>query len=159
MRRPVFALAGLLALLIAAAAGAVQPDEMLQDPTLESRARDLSAEIRCLVCQNQSIDDSDASLARDLRLLVREQIKQGRSDSEIRDYLVDRYGTFVLLDPPFRASTLVLWLGPLFVLLAGGAGLIVYLRGRSRIAADGSALSEDEMARIERLIGDGDRRA
>jgi cytochrome c-type biogenesis protein CcmH len=149
----------LLALLVAAAAGAVQPDEMLQDPTLESRARDLSAEIRCLVCQNQSIDDSDASLARDLRLLVREQIKQGRSDSEIRDYLVDRYGTFVLLDPPFRASTLVLWLGPLFVLLVGGAGLIVYLRGRSRIAADGSALSEDEMARIERLIGDGDRRA
>ena len=159
MRRAVFALAGLLALLVAAAAGAVQPDEVLKDPALESRARALSAEIRCLVCQNQSIDDSDASLARDLRLLVREQIKQGRSDSEIRDYLVDRYGTFVLLDPPFRASTLVLWLGPLFVLLVGGAGLIVYLRGRSRIAADGSALSEDEMARIERLIGDGDRRA
>jgi cytochrome c-type biogenesis protein CcmH len=159
MRRPVVALAGLLALLFATTATAVQPDEVLKDPALESRARTLSAEIRCLVCQNQSIDDSDAGLARDLRLLVREQIKQGRSDSEIRDYLVDRYGTFVLLDPPFRASTLVLWLGPLFVLLVGGAGLIVYLRGRSRIAADGSALSEDEMARIERLIGDGDRRA
>jgi cytochrome c-type biogenesis protein CcmH len=158
MRRAVLAFVGLVALLVVAAAGAVQPDEMLKDPALEARARNLSADIRCLVCQNQSIDDSDAGLARDLRLLVREQIQRGRSDSEIRDYLVDRYGTFVLLDPPFRASTLVLWLGPLFVLLAGGAGLIVYLRGRSRIAADGNALSEDETARIERLLGDGDGR-
>jgi len=159
MRRPVFAVAGLLMLLVAAAASAVQPDEVLKDPALEARARDLSAEIRCLVCQNQSIDDSDAGLARDLRLLVREQIQQGRSDSDIRDYLVARYGTFVLLNPPFRVSTLVLWLGPLFVLLAGGAGLIVYLRSRSRSAADASALSADELARIERLLGDGDGRA
>jgi cytochrome c-type biogenesis protein CcmH len=158
MRRPVFAFAGLLALLVAAAAGAVQPDEVLKDSALEARARSLSADIRCLDCQNQSIDDSDAGLARDLRLLVREQIQQGRSDSEIRDYLVARYGTFVLLDPPFRVSTLVLWLGPLFVLLAGAAGLIVYLRSRGRSATDAGTLSADERARIERLLGDGDGR-
>ncbi|MPY73321.1 MAG: cytochrome c-type biogenesis protein CcmH [Alphaproteobacteria bacterium] len=150
---------GLAALLTAFAAAAVQPDEMLKDPAQESRARALSAEIRCLVCQNQSIDDSDASLARDLRLLVRDQISQGRSDGEIRDFLVERYGAFVLLDPPFRGSTLVLWLGPAIVLLAGAAGLAIYFRSRRRSAADAVALSDDERARLERLLDDRDRRA
>jgi cytochrome c-type biogenesis protein CcmH len=157
MGRVAAAALGLLALCLASAALAVQPEEMLKDPALESRARALSAEIRCLVCQNQSIDDSDASLARDLRVLVRDQIQQGRSDAEIRRFLVDRYGTFVLLRPPFHISTALLWLGPLLVLLAGAAGLAFYFRGRSRNAAAG-ALSADELARIERLLHDGDGR-
>lgn len=159
MRRIRPTLLGLAALFTAFSAAAVQPDEMLKDPAQESRARALSAEIRCLVCQNQSIDDSEASLARDLRLLVRDQISQGRSDAEIRDFLVERYGTFVLLDPPFRGSTLVLWLGPAVVLLAGAAGLAIYFRSRRRSAADAVALSDDERARLDRLLDDRDRRA
>ena len=159
MRRAAAALMGLTALAAAHAASAVQPDEMLKDPALEARARALSADIRCLVCQNQSIDDSDASLARDLRLLVREQIKQGRSDGEIRDFLVERYGAFVLLDPPLQGSTLLLWAGPAIVLLAGAAGLAIYFRNRRRSAPDGETLSDDERARVERLLGDEDRRA
>jgi len=157
MARVASAALGLLVLCLASASLAVQPEEMLKDPAQESRARALSAEIRCLVCQNQSIDDSDASLARDLRVLVRNQIQQGRSDAEIRRFLVDRYGTFVLLRPPFHISTALLWLGPLLVLLAGAAGLAFYFRGRNRNAAAG-ALSADELARIERLLHDGDGR-
>src|SRR3982751_3789535 len=100
------------------AARAVQPDEILSDSTLESRARVLSKELRCMVCQNQSIDDSDAPLARDLRLLVRERLKGGDSDQEVLDFLVARYGNFVLLKPPFNWHTSLLWLGPPSVLLA-----------------------------------------
>jgi cytochrome c-type biogenesis protein CcmH len=159
MTRAAAALVGLAAMAAAFAASAVQPDEMLKDPALEARARALSADIRCLVCQNQSIDDSDASLAKDLRLLVRDQIKQGRSDGEIRDFLVERYGAFVLLDPPFQGSTLLLWLGPAIVLLAGAAGLAVYFRSRRRSAPDADTLSDDELARVARLLDDGDRRA
>lgn len=133
---------------------AVQPDEMLRDPAQEARARALSAEIRCLVCQNQSIDDSSADLARDLRLLVRDQIKSGRSDQQIRDFLVERYGTFVLLDPPIQISTLLLWFGPLIVLIGGAIGLFVYFRSRTRAAPAGSSLTADEAARIERLLDD-----
>jgi cytochrome c-type biogenesis protein CcmH len=159
MRHSAAALIGLAALAASFAASAVQPDEMLKDPALEARARALSADIRCLVCQNQSIDDSDASLAHDLRLLVRDQIKQGRSDGEIRDFLVERYGAFVLLDPPFQGSTLLLWLGPAIVLLAGAAGLAAYFRSRRRYAPDAETLSDEELARVERLIGDRDRPA
>jgi cytochrome c-type biogenesis protein CcmH len=159
MRHSAAALIGLAALAASFTASAVQPDEMLKDPALEARARALSADIRCLVCQNQSIDDSDASLAHDLRLLVRDQIKQGRSDGEIRDFLVERYGAFVLLDPPFQGSTLLLWLGPAIVLLAGAAGLAAYFRSCRRYAPDAEALSDEELARVERLIGDRDRPA
>ena len=159
MRRAAAALAGLAVLAAAFTAAAVQPDEMLKDPALEARARALSAEIRCVVCQNQSIDDSEASLAHDLRVLVRDQIRQGRSDDEIRDFLVERYGTFVLLDPPFQGSTLLLWLGPAIVLIAGAAGIAAYFRSRRRTAPTAEPLSDEELARVERLLGDGDRRA
>jgi len=156
MRRPTRPLCVLCMLLFAVAANAVQPDEMLKDPSLESRARALSTEIRCLVCQNQSIDDSDASLARDLRLLVRDQIKNGRSDQQIRDFLVERYGAFVLLDPPVQNSTLLLWFGPLLVLLAGTVGLVVYFRGRRNATAASDTLSADERARIATLLDGSD---
>lgn len=159
MRRIAASSLGLLFLLIAFAAGAVQPDEMLKDPAQEARARALSEQIRCLVCQNQSIDDSEASLAHDLRLLVRDQIQQGRSNAQIRDFLVKRYGAFVLLKPPFRTSTLVLWLGPLIVLVAGAAGLAIYFWGRNRTATPADSLSAEELARVERLLRDGDGRA
>ena len=156
MRRWLSALALSAALTIGANAVAVQPDEMLTDPAEETRARALSSEIRCLVCQNQSIDDSDASLARDLRLLVRDQIKQGRSDDEIRDYLVERYGAFVLLDPPVQNSTLFLWFGPLAVLVCGAIGLAVFFRSRARTAGVPDTLTDDERARVERLLGDSE---
>jgi cytochrome c-type biogenesis protein CcmH len=149
-----FAILG--ALLLVPGAFAVQPDEMLSDPAQEARARALSAEIRCLVCQNQSIDDSDASLARDLRLLVRDQIEAGRSDQQIRDFLVERYGAFVLLDPPVQTTTLLLWFGPLIVLLSGAIGLLVYFRSRTRSAPDADTLTAEEAARIERLLTDVD---
>ena len=132
---------------------AVQPDEVLPDPAQESRARALSAEIRCLVCQNQSIDDSDASLARDLRLLVREQIKDGKTDQGIRDFLVERYGDFVLLRPPMKASTWLLWFGPLIVFVIGLIGLIVFFRMRSGSAtAPAPQLSAEEQSRVERIL-------
>lgn len=111
-----------IATLICIGAGtavAVQPDEILPDPHLESRAREISAELRCLVCQNQSIDDSDAPLARDLRLLVRERLKAGDGDSQVIQFLVDRYGDFVLLRPRLNANTYLLWIAPLVVFLAG----------------------------------------
>ena len=117
----IFAAALLLALT--APALAVQPDEVLKDPALEHRARDISAGLRCLVCQNQSIDDSEAPLAKDLRVLVRERLKAGESDDQVRDFVVRRYGEFVLLKPTFGAHTALLWLGPALVLLTGATGL------------------------------------
>lgn len=150
----------LTVLIVLAGPGlAVQPDEILPDAAQESRARALSAEIRCLVCQNQSIDNSDASLARDLRLLVREQIKAGKTDQGIRDFLVARYGDFVLLKPPVKASTFLLWFGPLIVFAIGLIGLIVFFRSRSRGGATAPAthLNADEQARVERLLDDMSR--
>jgi cytochrome c-type biogenesis protein CcmH len=129
---------------------AVQPDEILKDPRLEARARDISAGLRCLVCQNQSIDDSDAPLARDLRLLVREKLTQGASDDEVRSFLVDRYGEFVLLRPAFNAHTLLLWLGP-FAVLAGGAA-VVWANARRRKAAATATLSLEEQQDLERVM-------
>jgi len=111
------------------AAGAVDPDERLADPALESRARALSAELRCMVCQNQSIDDSDAALAKDLRVLVRERIQSGDSDDEVIEYVVARYGEFVLLRPPFNSRTLFLWFAPVLLLL--GVGVYVWTRMRA----------------------------
>ena len=123
--------------LLPSLALAVQPGEILADPKMEARARDISAELRCLVCQNQSIDDSDAALARDLRMLVRERLKAGDSDTQVRDYLVARYGDFILLKPPFKMETLLLWLTPFAVLLAGAAALMAFTR-RRRVAGPAS---------------------
>jgi cytochrome c-type biogenesis protein CcmH len=138
------------------AAYAVQPDEIMSDPANESRARDLSRELRCMVCQNQSIDDSEAPLARDLRLLVRERIAAGDSDAQVIDFLVARYGEFVLLKPRLKPHTLLLWLMPPLALAGGGLALWTYGRRRSRSAAaeDQSLfkLTADEEARLERLI-------
>jgi cytochrome c-type biogenesis protein CcmH len=146
----------LLAVLAAPAAHAVQPDEIMADAAKEARARDLSRELRCMVCQNQSIDDSDAPLARDLRLLVRERIASGDSDSQVIDFLVARYGEFVLLKPRLTSHTLLLWLLPPLALLGGGLALWVFSRRRSQSSgqADPSLLklSEEEEARLERLI-------
>ena len=146
-----------LALFLAAAPTfAVNPDEVLPDPALETRARTISAELRCMVCQNQSIDDSDAPLARDLRLLVRERIATGDSDSQVIDFLVARYGEFVLLKPRFTPHTLLLWLLPPLALIGGGLALWFYSRRRSNAGRTGDPsllhLTEDEEARLERLL-------
>jgi cytochrome c-type biogenesis protein CcmH len=135
---------------------AVQPDEIMADPAKESRARDLSRELRCMVCQNQSIDDSEAPLARDLRLLVRERIAAGDSDAQVIDFLVARYGEFVLLKPRLNSHTWLLWLLPPLALAAGGFALwsVGRRRAKSADAADQSAatLTADEKARLERLM-------
>src|SRR4051812_33699891 len=123
---------------LANAAFAVQPDEIMADPAQESRARGLSRELRCMVCQNQSIDDSEAPLARDLRLLVRERIAAGDSDGQVIDFLVARYGEFVLLKPRFENHTLLLWLLPPFVLVGGGLALWVHQRRRGKAADEGA---------------------
>jgi cytochrome c-type biogenesis protein CcmH len=137
-------------------ARAVQPDEIMSDPAKESRARELSRELRCMVCQNQSIDDSEAPLARDLRLLVRERIAAGDSDAQVMDFLVARYGEFVLLKPRLTSHTLLLWLLPPLALAGGGLALWMHGRRRTKAAAaeDESSfkLSADEEARLERLI-------
>jgi len=135
-------------LLVAAVAGAVQPDEVMKDPALEARARTLSAELRCLVCQNQSIDDSDAPLARDIRLLIRDRIGQGESNDAVRAFLVSRYGNFILLKPPFELATLLLWLSGPLTLALGGLG--VYL-ARRRAAPPPPPLSADEEKRLEEI--------
>jgi cytochrome c-type biogenesis protein CcmH len=147
-------LAALLALFLALAgttALAVEPSEMLADPALEARARAISREIRCLVCQNQSIDDSAADLARDLRLLVRERLVAGDSDEAVRDFLVARYGDFVLLDPPVRPRTWGLWFGPAAILAIAALGVTLYFR-RRRAAAPPAPLTPEEASRVGRLI-------
>ena len=144
-----------LALIGAPSAHAVQPDEIMPDPAREARARDLSRELRCMVCQNQSIDDSDAPLARDLRLLVRERIAAGDSDGQAMDFLVARYGEFVLLKPRFNPHTLMLWLLPPLALIGGGVALWAYSRRRIlavRAADSPIRLTAEEEARLERLL-------
>jgi cytochrome c-type biogenesis protein CcmH len=141
--------------LAGTALAATNPDEILDDPALEARARELSKQLRCLVCQNQSIDDSDAELARDLRKVVREQLVAGKSDQEVLEFLTARYGDFVLLKPPVKSATYGLWFGPLAVFLIAAAGLALYLR-RRRPAAEAAPLSADERARLARLTADGD---
>jgi len=141
-----------LALMLAAApAFAVNPDEVLADPALEARARALSAELRCMVCQNQSIDDSNADLAKDLRLLVRERITDGDSDEQVLNYIVSRYGEFVLLKPRFSMRTLLLWGAPVLLILAGGASLVVFARKRAG-KPTGSKLTEEEQAKLAELL-------
>jgi len=139
---------------------AVDPAEVLDDPALEARARDISKGLRCVVCQNQSIDDSDATLARDLRLLVRDRLSAGDSDKQVVDYVVSRYGDFVLLKPPFKFATLALWLGPLlFVVLALIAAFAFFRRQRAaptETAAAQPALSDEQRKRLDDLLkGDG----
>jgi len=147
--------AGLALAIAAAPAGAVQPDEVLDDPVLESRARSLSEEIRCLVCRNESIDESNAELARDLRLLVRERLTAGDSDEEVLTYLVDRYGEFVLLRPTFTAGNAVLWFGGPALLLIGAAASVAYIRrARPEAAARAAPLDADEQARLDALLKD-----
>jgi cytochrome c-type biogenesis protein CcmH len=133
-------------------AWAVQPDEMLQDPALEARARDISREIRCLVCQNQSIDDSDAELARDLRIIIRERLVAGDSDDAVRQYLVDRYGDFVLLKPPVMPATWLLWFGPPLLLVVALVGVGLGLR-RRRVAAP-APLTAAERERLASLLAE-----
>ncbi len=134
-------------------AWAVQPDEVLKDPVLEHQAREISAELRCLVCQNQSIDDSDAPLARDLRLIVRERLQAGDSHKDVIDFVVARYGEFILLRPRFSAKTYILWIAPL-LLLAGGVSLAYRLfRRDGRLADPASAgLSEDEQTKLRDIL-------
>lgn len=132
---------------------AVNPDEVLADPALEARARSLSAQLRCMVCQNQSIDDSNAELAKDLRLLVRERITNGDSDEAVITYVVSRYGEFVLLNPRFETKTLLLWGAPVVLLLAGSAAMLVAARRRTGNVT-GTALSADEQARLDAVLKD-----
>ena len=141
----------LAALSWAAPARAVQPDEMLPDPALEARARNLSRELRCMVCQNQSIDDSDAPLARDLRVLVRDRLKAGDDDKQVLDFLTARYGDFVLLKPRFTWETAALWGTPAALLLFGGLGLFIFLRRRWPAAAS-PGLTAAEQARVEEIL-------
>lgn len=139
-----------IALITIQPARAVEPDEILPDARLEARARALSSELRCLVCQNQSIDDSNAPLARDLRLIVRERLRAGDSDATVRSFLVERYGSFVLLRPPFAASTILLWATPLLGL--GFAGWLLWRRRREpEMTATLAPLSAEEVERLERL--------
>jgi cytochrome c-type biogenesis protein CcmH len=135
------------------AAMAVQPGEILTDPRLEARARALSAELRCMVCQNESIDESNADLARDLRLLVRERLQAGDSDDQIRAFLVHRYGDFILLKPPFKPETWLLWGAPFLVLLAGGCIILLARRHQQNFALE-TPLSEAERAKLDSLLGE-----
>ena len=136
----------------ATSAWAVSPDEMLADPGLEARAREISKDLRCLVCQNQSIDESNAGLAHDLRVLVRERLEAGDSDAQVVAYIVDRYGQFVLLKPRVEPATYLLWLTPALSILLGATGIAVYLRRRRSTGIEPPALSAAEQARLARIL-------
>ncbi|WP_274424845.1 cytochrome c-type biogenesis protein [Chelativorans sp. YIM 93263] len=144
-------LALLLCLALSGPGAAIEPDEVLDDPALEQRARALSAELRCMVCQNQSIDDSNAELARDLRILVRERLREGDTDAEVLDYVVSRYGEFVLLKPRFSVRNALLWGAPVLVLFGGGILAFVSFRRRPGRSAT-SALSPEEEAELHDLL-------
>src|SRR6476661_7232899 len=159
--RGLFFIVVMLALVASPRLEALQPDEILSDPALEGRARVLSKELRCMVCQNQSIDDSAARLARDLRVLVRERSRGGDSDRQVIDFLVARYGEFVLLKPRFSWHTALLWLGPAAMLLIGGCAVLVLVRRyrtNSAAAANGQQeLTAAEAARLSDILRDGER--
>jgi cytochrome c-type biogenesis protein CcmH len=150
MKRFIFIL-----MLLATPLMAVEPDEILDDLILENRAREISKGLRCLVCQNESIDESHASLARDLRILVRERLVAGDTDTEVVDFIVERYGEYVLLQPTITGANWLLWgAGPLMLLIAGGTGLI-YLRGRSKAKTpQDDALSDEEAARLAKILSE-----
>lgn len=148
--RLLFVLLALLPVTFAAPALAVKPDEMLADPALEARARTISEGLRCMVCQNQSIDESDADLARDLRILVRDRLKAGDSDRQVVAYIVSRYGEFVLLRPRLEARTLLLWGAPVLLLLLGGAFIAYSVRARRPTVA--TALTDAEKSELDALL-------
>jgi len=145
-------LAAVLLLLLALPAAAMDDREQLGDAALEVQARSLFKEVRCVVCQNQSIDDSEADIARDLRLIIREQLAEGKSEEQVLRFLTDRYGDYVLLEPPFRASTLLLWLSPAVVLLFGGVLVWQAVRRRPK-TAEPAPLTAAEQERLEALTG------
>jgi cytochrome c-type biogenesis protein CcmH len=149
-RRAAIALLAVLAL--AGPARAVLPGEQLADPRLEARARAIGAQLRCLVCQNQSIDDSDAALASDLRVILRERLLAGDTDRQAIDFIVKRYGHYVLLNPPFEAETLLLWLGPALVLAAGGVWVALMARGRAGAVAPAAPLTPEEREQLARRL-------
>jgi len=144
-------IAGLLLILLALPAVAVQPDEVLADPALEARARHISSGLRCLVCQNQSIDDSDAELARDLRLIVRERLVAGDSDAAATQYIVDRYGEFVLLNPVLAPHTILLWIAAPVLLLVGIGAVVIGARRRRGVVTGAPALTADEQRALDEL--------
>ncbi len=152
-----FVIIMLLVALAPIPAAAVNPSEVLADPVLEARAREISKDLRCLVCQNQSIDDSDASLARDLRVLVRERLTAGDSNEQVVAYVVSRYGDFVLLNPPFKGTTYVLWLAPAGIALIGIVAVVVFFRRRQGAAVAPAGLSTEEQDRLANLMEDEDR--
>ncbi|MEM8785056.1 MAG: cytochrome c-type biogenesis protein [Pseudomonadota bacterium] len=144
-------------MMIAGPAWTAEPDEILDDPALEERARAISKGLRCLVCQNESIDESNAPLAKDLRLLVRERLVAGDTDGEVTAFVVSRYGDFVLLKPPVKPSTYLLWAGPFMLLLLGGVGAAVFIRAsRLAPAATGEALSDEDERRLKTLLSQDD---
>jgi cytochrome c-type biogenesis protein CcmH len=147
MKRLILAL-----MLLVSPAFAVLPNEQLADPKLEARARALSAGLRCVVCQNQTIDDSDAELAHDLRVLLRQRLQAGDTDQQAVDFLVNRYGAYILLKPPFETETLLLWLGPLLAVAAGAVGVGFYLKRRGSDAA--ASFTPEEQARLDTLLKD-----
>jgi cytochrome c-type biogenesis protein CcmH len=146
------AIALALATIASSSSLAMQPEEMLKDPKLEARARELSRELRCMVCQNQSIDESEAPLARDLRLLVRERLTKGDTDQQVLDFLVVRYGEFVLLKPPLESRTIILWALPPVALLAGAVGLFFAVRRRRTVQSEPATLSIEERRRLSTLV-------
>jgi len=148
MKRMLFIL-----MLFATPLFAVEPDEILDDPALESRARLISAKVRCVVCQNEPIDSSNAGVARDLRILIRERLVAGDTDQEVYDYLVARYGDFVLFKPPFKPSTYALWIAPFAILLLGAGGIVIMLRGKPSATRPDDLSAQDE-ARIAVLLKD-----
>ena len=152
MIRVVFLAVVIALLLPIERASAVNPDEMLEDPKLEKRARDLSEGLRCLVCQNQSIDKSNADMARDLRVLVRERLSEGDTDAEVLEYVTDRYGAFVRLKPPVTASTITLWVLPFVVALIAIGASVFYLRSRGGVAQAESSLSPEERAEVADIL-------
>ncbi|BDW97550.1 cytochrome c-type biogenesis protein CcmH [Thalassospira tepidiphila] len=148
------ALAILVPVIASNPAFAVNPDEMLSNPVLEERAREISKELRCLVCQNQSIDDSDAELARDLRVLVRERLVAGDDNEEVIDYIVARYGDYVLLNPPLKPETYILWASPAVLVVLALLAVFAFYRRKQREGSTASAsLSKDEQERLDELLG------
>ncbi|MGA1829809.1 MULTISPECIES: cytochrome c-type biogenesis protein [Rhizobium] len=139
-------------LLTPVQAFAVNPDEVLKDPALEQRARQISAQLRCMVCQNQSIDDSNAELAKDLRVLVRQRLTDGDTDKQVVDYVVSRYGEFVLLNPRLSGKTIILWSMPIGLLIAGIFALVIFVRSRPARRSS-EVLSAEEKAKIDELLG------
>nr|WP_299441616.1 cytochrome c-type biogenesis protein [uncultured Rhodospira sp.] len=143
---------GLLVALAATPAAAVEPDEMLEDPALEERARVISRDLRCVVCQNESIDESNADMARDMRILVRDRLLEGDSNAEVKQYLVDRYGDYVLLTPPFKPTTYVLWFGPALILVGAAVAAVAYYRHKAKAPAAPPPLTAEEQAQLRSLL-------